>query len=588
MTSAGAIPAHFIRARRTAAFARVALAILAIATVATEPGLVARPESAMAGFLVMLVTATVQLTVLGWEWLKIEESFAGVSALLIIGLGTQRVTVVMMLWLAAVASGVLARGGRVHWVGRALVLLSVAGPIIREGALSLNYAAFVIAAIALLVTCGRVTHELQSLLDSAREDADHDSLTGALARTAFRAEVDRAASGASEGGGQSLLLISLDVSAINKASGQAARDAFLGSAFLKIKATIPGNAVLGRLGGGVFAALVAGTDPEALARRVLEELRRETSDTPAACAWIGVARIPEHGRDAETLLRASDVALTVARGTGPNQYSVYVGESLSEDGPGGALSALMRLIAGEGLTMHVQPIIDLRSGRPSAYEALARFQSRVDAGPLYWFALADEVGVRDELELACLREALKLLRDRPADTLLSINLSGPMLLDPRTHALLQAQPSVAGLILEVTENSLLEDTPRLHAAITKLRGAGIRIAVDDMGAGYSGLRQVTTVHPTYLKLDCSMIRDIDHDSDRGALVSALSGYAAQTGGYVVAEGVETAAELETLERLGVTLVQGYFLGRPAPPWPEVGAATHSSNVRVRSRAITAG
>ncbi|MGA2012362.1 MAG: EAL domain-containing protein, partial [Solirubrobacteraceae bacterium] len=105
--------------------------------------------------------------------------------------------------------------------------------------------------------------------------------------------------------------------------------------------------------------------------------------------------------------------------------------------------------------------------------------------------------------------------------------------------------------------------------ISSLIALGVRFAVDDMGAGYSGLRQITTVRPSYLKLDRSLISGIDGDSDRGALVTAMLGYAHQTGGYLVAEGVETQAELDTLTRLGVELVQGYYLARPGWPWPEV-------------------
>jgi EAL domain-containing protein (putative c-di-GMP-specific phosphodiesterase class I) len=164
-----------------------------------------------------------------------------------------------------------------------------------------------------------------------------------------------------------------------------------------------------------------------------------------------------------------------------------------------------------------------------------------------------------------------------------------LLLDPRTHDLLDVQPALEGLIIELTENSLLEDTAGLHAAIAKLHALGVRIAIDDMGAGYSGLRQITMVRPTYLKLDCLLIKDIDRDPDRGALVSALIGYATQTGGYLVAEGVETAAELETLEQLGVTLVQGFFLGKPAPPWPSLVLPQTMSEPGVERRgAVAAG
>jgi diguanylate cyclase (GGDEF)-like protein len=585
MTLAGEIPAHYVRARRTAAVARAAMATLAIGIVLAQPGIAAAPRIILGGFAVMFLTATVQLVILRWEWLKIEESLAAVSAVLIVGLGAQRVSVLLLLWLAAIASGVLARGGRVHWFGRAVVLASLVAPIVREHTLRLDYGAFVVATIALLLTCGRVTQEMQRLLDSARRDADHDSLTGALARGAFRAKLDALATGETEERELAVFLISLDVSAINKASGQAERDGLLASVYLKIRATLANDAIVGRLGGGVFAVVARAPAPESLAQRLLDQLGREAKDSRAVSAWIGVSRIAHDGHDAETMLRAADIALRVAKQTGKNQFSVYEGDSLSDWGPGGARSALARVISGEGLTMHFQPIVDLRSGRPSAYEALARFQSRSGIGPLHWFALAEEVGMRDELELACLREALKLLEPRPQGTLLSVNLSGALLLDARTHSLLELQPSLDGLIIELTENCLLEDTPGLHAAIAKLRARGIRIAIDDMGVGYSGLRQITMVRPTYLKLDRTLIAGIDRDPDRGALVSALIGYATQTGGYLVAEGVETTAELETLRQLGVTLVQGYFLGRPAPPWPMVAAVSTAASRPDLTRAV---
>jgi EAL domain len=147
--------------------------------------------------------------------------------------------------------------------------------------------------------------------------------------------------------------------------------------------------------------------------------------------------------------------------------------------------------------MAVQPIVSVSEGRVHAYEALARFRLGSNSDPVHWFALADEFALRDRLELACLREGLKLLGDLPAGARLSVNLSGPLLLDPRTSELLRGTPHLDRLILEVTENSLLEDTPGVAAEIARLIGEGLNFAVDDMGAGYSGLRQITTV-PSHL------------------------------------------------------------------------------------------
>ena len=108
------------------------------------------------------------------------------------------------------------------------------------------------------------------------------------------------------------------------------------------------------------------------------------------------------------------------------------------------------------------------------------------------------------------------------------------------------------------------------------------------GAGYSGLRQITTVRPSYLKLDHSLICEIDGDPDRGALVSALLGYARQTGGHLVAEGVETAAELDTLTQLGVELVQGFYLARPGWPWPGVLPVPEPADGRSATAGSTTG
>ena len=305
---------------------------------------------------------------------------------------------------------------------------------------------------------------------------------------------------------------------------------------------------------------------------MLADVIAKPDSGPSLNASIGMALFPRDGDDAESLLRAVDVALRVAKRTGISQLSVYAGDPIAGRGPGGAHDALERLIGGEGLEMAVQPIVSVPEGTVHAYEALARFRLGSSSNPLHWFALADEFAVRDRLELACLRAGLKLLGDLPEGTRLSVNLSGPLLLDPRRAELLRETPHLDRLILEVTENSLLEDTPGVVAEIERLIGEGLNFAVDDMGAGYSGLRQITAVRPTYLKLDRSLISGIDSDPDRGALVSAMLSYVRQTGGHLIAEGVETEAELDTLRRLGVTLIQGYLLGRPAPPWPSVNVA----------------
>ncbi|MEA2420922.1 MAG: hypothetical protein QOF55_21, partial [Thermoleophilaceae bacterium] len=349
-------------------------------------------------------------------------------------------------------------------------------------------------------------------------------------------------------------------------SGHAAGDTLLVATVAAIGEVLGERCTIGRLGGDEFGAIVPGAEPALLARRVLDRL---AIAPPAVPASVGIAHAPQHGKDAEALLRAADVALRVAKRSGKLQVATYAGESFDEDGPRGARGALARLIAGDGIAMVVQPIVDRCSGRVHAYEALARFHTRGTSSPLHWFALADEFGLREELELACLEAALRLLDSLPEDVLLSVNLSGPVLMASRAQDLLAAQPEVSRLIVEVTEEALVQRDAALEAALAPLLARGASFAVDDMGAGYSGLRQITALHPTYLKLDRSLVRGIDEDPDRAALLRALAGYAEHTGAHLVAEGVETAEELAAVAAVGVPLIQGYYYGRPAPPWPEV-------------------
>jgi EAL domain-containing protein (putative c-di-GMP-specific phosphodiesterase class I) len=229
------------------------------------------------------------------------------------------------------------------------------------------------------------------------------------------------------------------------------------------------------------------------------------------------------------------------------------------------------VIGGDGLSMVVQPIVDVRSGSIHAYEALARFGADRNGSPLQWFSLADELGEREALERACLREALELFCRRPAGVRLSVNLSAPVLIDRSTLRMLDRLGDLSDLIIEVTEEALVHNDEQLNTALAPLRERGAQMAVDDMGAGYSGLGQIMAVHPSYLKLDRSLISGIDADRDRAALVGALADYAGRVDSLLVAEGMETAEELRTLIELGVPLAQGYYLARPAAPWPTVRA-----------------
>ena len=208
-----------------------------------------------------------------------------------------------------------------------------------------------------------------------------------------------------------------------------------------------------------------------------------------------------------------------------------------------------------------QPIADLRSGGIVGFEALARFTGEPVRPPNEWFEEAASVGCGAGLELAAARTALAALDQLAPDACLSLNISPATALDPGLLELLVHFPPDR-IVLELTEHDPVEDYEPLVAVLQRLRTHGVRVAVDDAGSGYAGLRHVLRLRPDVLKLDVALVRDIDRDPDRRALATAMVAFASEIDAVVIAEGIETAGELATLRTLGVPLGQGYHLARP--------------------------
>lgn len=224
---------------------------------------------------------------------------------------------------------------------------------------------------------------------------------------------------------------------------------------------------------------------------------------------------------------------------------------------------LERFIRGDGLGVVLQPIFDLASGRPVAVEALARFNGGARGGPSVWFAEAAAEGLGVALELAAVRQALAVLGRLPEALSLSVNISPAVAASPQLRQQLGDAP-VARLIIELTEHAAVDDYGALARALGDLRAAGLRVAVDDAGAGFASLRHVLQIEPDLLKLDISLCSGIAGDRRRRALARALLAFAAETGIGTVAEGVERSEDLAALRELGVQLGQGFHLGAPAP------------------------
>ncbi|MFT3667892.1 MAG: EAL domain-containing protein [Pseudoxanthomonas sp.] len=208
-----------------------------------------------------------------------------------------------------------------------------------------------------------------------------------------------------------------------------------------------------------------------------------------------------------------------------------------------------------------QPIYRSSERRVIGVECLSRFKLEPQRTPDVWFAEAREIGLGVRLELNAILSALDGLRGIPGDFYVALNVSPQTIISGGIDGYID-DLDPHRVVLEITEHSLVDDYGLLNNRLTSLREAGVRVAVDDAGAGYASMRHVLAIHPDIIKLDLSLTRDIDTDSPRRALAAALIEFARQTQSHVVAEGVETASELAALQALGVDDVQGYHLARP--------------------------
>lgn len=214
-------------------------------------------------------------------------------------------------------------------------------------------------------------------------------------------------------------------------------------------------------------------------------------------------------------------------------------------------------------SMVFQPIFDLASRRVAGLECLARFQMEPRRSPDRWFAEAARVGMGVELEMAAIRGGLGFLVDTPPDVYLAVNCSPKTIMDPGFQKFMKSM-NLPRIVLEVTEHDHIHDYPALLAALAPLRAMGLRVSIDDAGAGYASFKHVLQIQPEKIKLDISLTQNLDGDPKRRALASALIAFGRETRAQIVAEGIETDAELRTLTRLGVNGAQGYFLARPMP------------------------
>lgn len=225
-----------------------------------------------------------------------------------------------------------------------------------------------------------------------------------------------------------------------------------------------------------------------------------------------------------------------------------------------------------------QPIVDLATGDAVGFEALTRFAD--GSRPDQLFATALECGLGIALEQVTLSASVRGAKQLPRGAWLSVNVSPPLLMDVeamRAALGLRVRP----LVLEITEHESIDSYAAVRDALHAL-GRDMRLAVDDAGAGVANFNHLVELKPNFVKIDASMVRGVDHDVSRQAVVAGILHFAAAAGCQVIAEGIETDAELATVSELGVGLGQGYLLGRPAPADTWVGHVTSAAAIQRHS------
>src|SRR4051812_10412305 len=414
-------------------------------------------------------------------------------------------------------------------------------------------------------------HGLAAAIAELTAQATTDPLTGVANRRSFyaslEAELKRAERTAAP---VTLVLIDLDgFKEINDTHGHPFGDGVLQTIAQKLRHGLRATDVLARVGGDEFAILLPAT-PRDNAATLVARARDEAAASVGGVSltWsAGVATYPTDARESATLVECADAALYCAKAAGQSTICNYDPETAQPPHTGGDLAAVQAVLdEPDGVVPVFQPLVSLSTGQVSGYEALARFPHPPARRPDEWFAVAQRVGLGPELEARALQAATEAT-DRPAGTFLTFNLSASALMSDAAIAALPAD--LSDIVIEITENERVGDDDRLAQRLEPLRGRGARIAVDDAGAGYSGLQQVMRIQPDIIKLDRSLVANVDTDPAKAALIDAFVRFAHGTGALVCAEGIETAAELRVVADLDVTYGQGFGLARPSAPWAEM-------------------
>jgi diguanylate cyclase (GGDEF)-like protein len=419
-----------------------------------------------------------------------------------------------------------------------------------------------------------------------RRLAHSDSLTGLANRLYLANRIDDAVEQLhvtdTDSAGIALLLLDLDgFKAVNDSFGHALGDELLTMVARRLRGSLRPNDVGARLGGDEFAVLLEGVDHEqalVAAHRVLAAISTPfvlSRSTVAISASIGLVHATD-ARDSQDLMRDADVAMYRAKADGKSRVVSFERSMQDRVMTRLRLETELRRSADRGdFVLHYQPLIDLDTLSVVGVEALIRWlhPTRGLLPPVEFIDVAEDTGLIVPIGRWVIEQATRdaatwqSVSGRPLS--IAVNLSPRQLHDPElitctANALADAGVAAETLIIEITENLLLKDAELARSRLAALRELGVKVAVDDFGTGYSSLAYLDQYPVDILKIDRSFVDPLGGNARSAALVRSIIDMASALEIDAIAEGVEDADQLATLQSLGCRLAQGFFFARPRP------------------------
>jgi len=451
-------------------------------------------------------------------------------------------------------------------------------------------AALFFLGFAVMIFALRRLSDLRDLAQRAQQLAREDELTGLPNRRRFLEELDTWQSGLEEGQGCVLFLIDLDqFKPVNDLYGHRLGDEVLRTTARRLKNISGDRAFVARIGGDEFGILMPVVSdheaPRRLAERIIDEIPQPVR-LAALAVKVGVSigmafckrsirttvLTEQDGSESETVLRQADMALYQAKALGRSGYHFFC-PSMDEE-----LRSRVDLereidgaIKSGQIVPFYQPLIDLKSGEIVGLEALVRWQhpTRGLLPPAIIIPVAESTGTISDLTFSILRQAIVDAKTWPNDLSIAVNFSPQIFADAwLAEKILQLLTELSfpprRLELEITETAVLKNIDETKVVIDSLRNLGVQMAIDDFGAGYSGLAYLQQFKLDRIKIDKSFVTDLPINRDSRKIVQAIVSFSHALGLKTTAEGIETVEVLSLLRELGCDTGQGYFFCKPKP------------------------